>query len=214
VNQVNDIGLPPTGTAVGSPGIGSAGIAERASAVLNRASEPSPQSSAYRDEPQRVAKLEAPGIEQLRKQAGEWVEGLLSLVTRLPRGGIDLPNRGADPAPLGPSISRERTKTLTVLASAATKPGEVAQIKIRLANESGDNVAIGLVSTDLVTDTGGRIPNSSISFRIGNNLLAPGARNFDICVDVPSGTLSGRYLGLIQVIGQPDARALLSVDVE
>jgi hypothetical protein len=114
-----------------------------------------------------------------------------------------------------PGAAKDAGAGLPLLAAALpAKAGEVAEILLALANDGARRLPVRLIGTDLVSASGARIPSQHVTFPGAGLPVAPGGQlPAKIQVAVPNGCPQGSYFGLLQVVGQPDARALLSVKV-
>lgn len=110
----------------------------------------------------------------------------------------------------------DREGDLPILASSDNiRPGGLAEIEIQLVSEGTQPIAIGLAATDLVSASNGRISSLCVSFDPIALELVPGCKaSLRIVTAVPPTTSPGLYSGIVQVTGQPLARAVLSVKVD
>ena len=172
-----------------------------------------------------------PSIEALRKQAVDWIDSLLALVTAgvaavpvtsnlvaVGTGSASVPTSSPAPAstvPAAPAASRGAAGMLSTLSTMAASAGQVVAATLRIANDGVIDAPVGFIASDLVGDSGARIPASAITFAPGVAVVAAQAvRAIDVFVAIPEATPAGTYTGLLQLIGQPLARSLLAVDVK
>jgi hypothetical protein len=169
-----------------------------------------------------------PSIETLRKQAVDWIDSLFALLA----AGVDpTPVRtnlvavgaGSSAAPVQPPAmpgaalpaalpgGAAALATLSMLPAGA---GQVVATVLRIANDGALDAPLRFMATDLVGDSGARIPASAVTFVPAAAVVAAHAvRAIDVFVAIPAATPAGSYAGLLQLIGQPLARSLLAVDV-
>jgi hypothetical protein len=205
-DDLNGCQLRPTNP--GTRGEIPTGIVERADAVLTQLSDSGGQSSKKGN----LAALD--GVDDLRKRGIEFLDGLIGLI-----GANVLPANVTGGLARGPALASSGVngaQALPVVAPVApAKAGEVAEVIMRVANGGSVHLPLGLIATDLISGSGNRIPSSSLSFRGEKVGLGPGATlPVAVVVKLPLGTAPGAYWGLLQVVGQPNTRALLAVNVE
>ncbi|HEY8926618.1 MAG TPA: hypothetical protein VIU64_19680 [Polyangia bacterium] len=176
-----------------------------------------------------------PAVEVLRKQAIDWIDSLLALVTagfnptpvttNLVAVGAGSPPASILPPP-GPAVGAAGTAPPAVaLPVAAAAPAALSQLTaaagqtiattLRIANDRGVDAPVRFVASDLVGDSGARIPSAAVTFTPAASIVAAYAvRAIEVLVAIPAGMPAGTYTGLLQLIGQPLARSLLAVDVK
>jgi len=175
-----------------------------------------------------------PSIEVLRKQAVDWIDSLLALVTA---GVAPVPvtsnlvavgaGSAAAPVSSGPPVTAVAAvpvaargaagmpDALSTLSTMAASAGQVVAATLRIANDGVVDAPVGFIASDLVGDSGARIPASAITFAPGVAVVAAQAvRAVDVFVAIPEAIPAGTYTGLLQLIGQPLARSLLAVEVK
>ncbi len=103
-----------------------------------------------------------------------------------------------------------------VAAAKAVKAGEKAQIQISFENSLGVPTAeFNLYCTDLISNSGERLPSSSIE--ISPKTLKIGPRmteQITITVDIPKKITAGTYSGLVIASNMPQLRSEIAVTVE
>ena len=165
-------------------------------------------------------------IEDLKRQASQWIDRVLALASAsaagtggaVPPGGVVVPGNAADrngwgPVPAVPPRAA-LDRALTLAPPSAVRPGAVANLPMRLANDDAIAARLSFAATELIGESGHRIPASSVSFSPPSPLIPPGENTaVGIEVAVPSGTPAGQYAGVVQIIGQPGARKLISIEV-
>jgi hypothetical protein len=136
----------------------------------------------------------------LRRQATEFVEGLLAAVGSVGSAGSVGPKR-IDQAPL-----------LRCIAPVAA--GEVARATFRVANDGPEPIDASLYCSNFVADTGYDIPSVRVSVA-PRRATIPGRGEvaFEIAIAVPPQTPRGAYSGLLQATGAQYAKAVLTVEV-
>ena len=177
-----------------------------------------------------------PATEALRQQAIAWIDTLLALVTAgvsptavktnlvnvgagspaasIPSAPVPAAGGAAGPAPpaVALPVAAAAPAALSQLMASA---GQTVATTLRIANDRGVDAPIRFVASDLVGDSGARIPSSAVAFAPAVSMVAAYAvRAIEVFVAVPAGMPPGTYTGLLQLIGQPLARSLLSVDVK
>jgi hypothetical protein len=188
------------------------GIVERALDVLQRQScaapagaargAPAPALASAPDPISVASSITDRALEDLRRQALDLVDRILALVAER-----QAPVSGGPGALPG---------ALPILAPAGgARPGDVIRLPLRLANDAPAEAPLSFMATDLLGESGHRIPASSVSFWPENPVLRPsGQAAVEVKIALPVQTPAGRYGGLVQVVGQPDARTLVSIKVE
>lgn len=158
-----------------------------------------------------LAPLELPEVNDLRDQARAWIDRLLELATR--QSLSSAAGQGGNGA--AASILSDTLGALPVLVMGeATRPGSIARLIMRVVNE-GPSGAVKFIGTDLVSASGARVPAQAMNFLPDEAVVpAGGLLPIEIRVAIPPGTQPGSYSALIQGIGQPNARVVLSVRVE
>jgi len=166
-----------------------------------------------------------PSIDLLRKQAVDWIDSLLALVTagvsptpvttnRVAVGAGD-EGRGGSSAAAAPPTFPLPAPAPAALPALAAYAGQIVAATLRIANDGAVEAPLRFIASDLVGDSGVRIPASAVSFAPAAAMVAAHAvRALDVFVAIPAGTPAGAYAGLLQLIGQPLARSLLAVDVK
>jgi hypothetical protein len=122
----------------------------------------------------------------------------------------------AEPAPAPGTAAAGRGAAAVPLACppAAVAAGRVATISLEAENTTAAPVSTGCYSTDLLGDAGWSIPGYLVSFDPPRLLLAPGQRAVITArIDVPLQTTPGAYAGLVQAIGLPAQKLVLSIEV-
>lgn len=206
---------------------GEEAFVERALAILSRQDRP----SAVPGVPPTGAAAPAgcpPAIETLRQQAVDWIDSFLTLVTvgvaptpvttNLVAVGAGSPAAPGLPSalpsalvPAALSAAAAAPATLSMLPAGA---GQVVARTLRIANDGALDAPLRFIATDLVGDSGARIPASAVTFVPAAAVVAAHAvRAVDVFVAIPAGIPAGAYAGLLQLIGQPLARSLLAVNV-
>ena len=85
---------------------------------------------------------------------------------------------------------------------------------LQIENLEDRAVCLSFYSTDLLSDNGGSIPSFAVSFD-PPALDVGGAQQGVVTakVNVPQQTIPGTYSGLVQAIGLPGAKAVITVEV-
>ena len=176
------------------------------------------------------ASLDA-SIEALRRQAIGWLDSLLALVAAGLGPAAVSQSRTADAAV--PDAVRDGTAVMaptaeasvpgalrlaselpTALSTIAASAGQMVAATMRIANDGDVEAPVRFIASDLVGDSGARIPASAVTFAPGIATVAAHAvRAVEVVIAIPPGIPPGAYAGLLQAVGQPLARSLLAVDV-
>jgi len=187
--------------------------------------------------PASAPALSLPAVETLRQQAVEWIDSLLALVTAgfsptpvrtnlvavgagSPPASVPMapnPAAGLAPGPALPAVALPVAAAAPVALSqlAAAAAGQTVATTLRVANDRAVDAPVRFVASDLVGDSGARIPASAVTFSPSATIVAAQAvRAVEVLIAIPVGTPAGAYTGLLQLIGQPLARSLLAVDVK
>lgn len=155
-------------------------------------------------------------LESLRARARDWIDDLLSLVSAGTAIAATPPPPGVGAAlpSLPAALSDARALSPGLSLPAAVRPGDVVRLPMRLANDAIGETLVSLIATDLIAASGDRIPASNLTFWPERLAIGPaGQAAVEIKVMIPAQLPPGRYGGLIQVVGQPDARSLLTIAV-
>lgn len=165
--------------------------------------------------------------DQLRRQASDLVEGLLSLVIGAvvpggPGGPGGLPRYpaavadAAEPMKLVMAPSAPAPGFAPIInPPAAVKAGDVAKIPLTVTNEGATPLDVSFFSSDLVGDSGFGVPARKITVSPRVRSLQPGeVTTFEISVPIPQQTPPGTYTGIIQAAALEYLRAVLTVPVE
>ncbi len=165
-------------------------------------------------------------IEDLKRQASQWIDRVLEIVSASAAGAggaarpgsAVVPSNAADRNGWGPPAAAlprpALDRALTLAPPSAVRPGAVANLPMRLANDDAIAALLSFAATELIGESGHRIPASSVSFSPPGPLIPPG-ENTSVAIEiaVPPGTPPGQYAGVIQIIGQAGARKLISIEV-
>lgn len=98
--------------------------------------------------------------------------------------------------------------------SGSIDPGAPASVPLTIDNTEGRPITVTFYSTDLIGDSGYHIPANLISFDPSSQTIPPGSRGTTrMNVAVPIQAMAGSYSGLVQAVGFPAAKAVVTLDV-
>ncbi len=112
------------------------------------------------------------------------------------------------------SIVEAARSSLPWRHSAAVSAGARTALSISIENQDEQPVELTFHISDLTDDRGHTMLGSVVTFNPPTQTVPPYARaRIDIEIAVPLRTPSGSYSGLVQGVGLPDVKAVLSVEV-
>lgn len=92
--------------------------------------------------------------------------------------------------------------------------GQRLQVPLTVDNPLGRPLELGLYSTDLLSDAGRSIPAHLVSFDPPRLTLGPGERaGVTARIDVPLQTIPGAYSGLVQAVGLPASKTVITIEI-
>jgi hypothetical protein len=98
---------------------------------------------------------------------------------------------------------------------AARAPGETATLSFSFENCGDRAETVSFYCTDLLGDAGHDIPSYQVAFDPPGQALAPQAQGrVGVKVDVPLQALPGSYSGLVQAVGLPATKAVITIEVK
>lgn len=216
-----------SGLSEGSAPASAAGIVQQATSILDRetasgAPVASPVATQSPFLPQGD-QIEA-RADQLRRQASDLIEGVLSLILSAgyPGGrglGFESGPDAAMPVAMQSiqSVAAEPPLRQAPLltAPAPVKAGETAKVPFTVTNAGQNPVDLLFYSSDLVGDSGWGIPARKVAFSPRSQSLQPQERaTIEALIPIPPQTAPGSYSGVVQAAGFDYLRALMTVPVE
>lgn len=195
-----------------------ANIVQQATSILQRETAVVPASApsdSLTDAAPPVSLLKADQIEaradQLRRQAGDLVEGVLSMIFA---AGSASPS----PAALGPATMSGPSAAghaPLIKPAGAVKAGNLAKIPFTITNDGPSTIDLAFYSSDLIGDSGFGIPARKVNFVPRLQSLRPQeSTTLEALIPIPPQTPAGTYAGLIQATALEYLRAVLTVAVE
>jgi hypothetical protein len=142
----------------------------------------------------------------LLRDAHDFVDAIATVLPKLQSGANSF--YGA------PKSSAYENHELTQLEAKAVRPGEVAQITIKLHNDNTDTVRLVPNCTALLGSTGHRIGEERLTFSPREARLPPDEfANLTLDIRVPDDCAKGTYSGLVKVTGANYLCVFVTVEV-
>jgi hypothetical protein len=145
-------------------------------------------------------------FKDLMRDAHDFVDAIATVLPKLQSGANSF--YGA------PKSRAYDAHELTQLEAKAVRPGEVAQITIKLHNDNADTVRLVPDCTALLGSSGYRIGEDRLTFSPRDVRLAPDEfANLTLDVGVPNDCAKGKYSGLVKVTGANYLCVFVTVEV-
>jgi hypothetical protein len=143
--------------------------------------------------------LAPPDKSRIRQQAHELIEALLGAFNQTaPQGAT---GHHSDQVPL-------------IQCVAPVEAGDNASATLKVANEEGVAVEVGIYCTNFLAESGHEIPAMRVTTSPRRTTVPPrGEAKFEVSIAVPPQTPAGIYSGLLQATGCRYVKAVLCVEV-